>query len=93
MGKKSDKNIYEKSRDIDFSEVEDGYVAFNDEAGNVIYLNFSAAAILEICETPLSAEQIYQSFQKGGGAKIDLADVQRCLATLVEHGLLRVTQR
>lgn len=74
---------------IEMNEVTDGFVASRQDDARIHYLNPSAAFILEICDGTTAASELPELL----AAAFDLAappveDVERCLAALMNEGLL-----
>jgi len=80
--------VYRQCPGVQFQSVEDGYVFYDGEARQIIYLNLTAAAIFELCAMPLTAEAICDGLRTNGHATITLEQVQSCLEEMITHHLL-----
>jgi hypothetical protein len=81
--------IYRARQDLDLSEVDDGYVIYDEIGAKVLFLNPTAAAVLELCDGFNDARSIALTLQ----SEFDLpqapeADVAACLMSLHSQGLV-----
>lgn len=75
--------------DVERNEVPDGYVIYDERNGKVIFLNPTAAAVLEMCDGTFTQVEIEQAIQEA----FDLAEppsqeVAECLQNLLEEELI-----
>ncbi len=76
--------------DIELQPVTDGYVASVPGGDRIHFLNPTAALILEACDGTLPAGRLPALVAAAFGlAEPPVADVEACLETLVEQGLVR----
>lgn len=80
---------YRRTEGLDWREVPDGYVVYDERQELVHFLNLTAAAILELCDGKTNLDAMAVSLQ----ATFDLpnsprADVEMCLAALVSQRLI-----
>lgn len=80
---------YRQTEGLDWREVPDGYVVYDERRELVHFLNLTAAAVLELCDGKSDADAMAASLQTA----FDLpdspkADVETCLAALVSQGLI-----
>jgi hypothetical protein len=80
---------YRRTEGLDWREVADGYVVYDERQELVHFLNLTAAAILELCDGKTNPDAMALSLQES----FDLpdtprADVETCLAALVSQGLI-----
>ena len=84
--------VYRQSPGIEFQSVEDGYVLYDGDTRQIIYLNLTAAAIFELCAMALTADAIVEALRINGHASITLESVKTCLDQMIEHQLLLVEE-
>ena len=75
--------------DVERNEVPDGYVIYDAIKGKVVFLNPTAAAVLELCDGTFTQSEIEQAIQQA----FDLAeppsqDVAACLQSLLDEELI-----
>jgi hypothetical protein len=81
---------YRRVEGLDFTEVPDGFVVYDEGRERVLYLNRTAAAVLELCEEALDAENIAKMLQETFDLpEKPLKDVESCLRLLVAEELIR----
>jgi hypothetical protein len=82
---------YRRLKGVDFIEVPDGYVIYNDSGEQAIYLNQTAAAVFELCDVETEATSIAATLQQAFGlSHPPVADVEVCLRSLVSEGLVEL---
>ncbi len=69
---------------LEISEVSDGYVVHQHDRGRVHYLNVTAAILLELCNGENRVADLPELLPSA-----PVADVQLCLNTLIDEGLVR----
>lgn len=84
--------LYRKSPHVEFQAVEDGYVFYDSDAREIIFLNLTAAAIFELCAMPLTTDAIVEGLRVNGHRTIDDEAVESCLVQMVDHRLLLAAQ-
>lgn len=80
---------FRQNADLDCKAVDDGYVFYDLDGGQVIYLNLTAAAIFETCATPAEIPAILDMLRASGAPSIEASAVVACLEQLVDRGILR----
>ena len=81
--------IFKAKEGLEPSEVDDGYVLYDEVNAKVFFLNPTAAAVLELCDGASDFKSIAATLQ----SEFDLpsppeADVADCLETLLSQGLV-----
>jgi hypothetical protein len=81
--------IYRAREGLEPSEVDDGYVIYDEVNAKVLFLNPTAAAVLELCDGVSDLRSIASMLQ----SEFDLphapeADVAACLESLLSQGLV-----
>jgi hypothetical protein len=80
---------YRRTAGLDWREVADGYVVYDERRELVHFLNLTAAAVLELCDGESDVAAIAASLQKMFDLPtLPTADVEACLASLVSQGLI-----
>jgi hypothetical protein len=80
---------YRRVEGFDFTEVPDGFVIYDEGRERVLYLNRTAAAVLELCEEALDAENIAKMLQETFDLpEKPLKDVESCLRLLLAEELI-----
>ncbi len=83
-----DRRKYRQISTLECKIVDDGFVLYDENRGRVIYLNLTAAAIFEICGSPMDARAIGDILRTNGAPSIDDSKVLQCLRQLVELHLV-----
>jgi hypothetical protein len=85
---------YRKVPGLDISEVPDGYVAYDHARGQVHFLNFTAASVLDLCDGAVPATIISDRLQAAFGLDASpIADVNACLDHLLAEGIIEACDR
>lgn len=75
---------------LEISEVSDGYVVHQHDRGRVHYLNVTAAILLELCNGENRVADLPELLRTAYDLpSAPVADVQLCLNTLIDEGLVR----
>ena len=79
----------ERAPDIEIREVSDGFVAYDPARDRLHYLNLTATMLLESCDGNIRARELPELL--AAAFRLDappVAEVESCLAKLLEEGLL-----
>jgi len=79
----------ERAPDIEIREVSDGFVAYDPARDRLHYLNPTANMLLESCDGNIPARELPELL--AAAFRLDappVAEVESCLAKLLEEGLL-----
>jgi hypothetical protein len=79
----------ERAPDIEIREVSDGFVAYDPARDRLHYLNPTATMLLESCDGNIPARELPELL--AAAFRLDappVAEVESCLAKLLEEGLL-----
>jgi predicted metal-binding protein len=79
----------ERAPDIEIREVSDGFVAYDAARDRLHYLNPTATMLLESCDGNIPARELPELL--AAAFRLDappVAEVESCLAKLLEEGLL-----
>lgn len=81
--------IYRARQGLEPNEVDDGYVVYDEANAQVLFLNPTAAAVLELCDGASDIRSIASALQ----SEFDLprapeTDVAACLEALLSQGLV-----
>ena len=81
---------YPKKADgIEINEVDDGYVVFHPVLENVLYLNHTAALVLDICDGETKFDDMPKIVQEAFELEEPpVEDVKNCLGQLIEATLI-----
>lgn len=87
-----DSRRFYKSRDgLDRNEVHDGYVIYDEIKAQVIFLNPTAAAVLELCDGGADLDGIAEAMREAFDlSETPRADVAACLELLQKQGLVDI---
>jgi Coenzyme PQQ synthesis protein D (PqqD) len=80
---------FRKIPNLEVNEVPDGYVIYQSDRDRVHFLNSTAAAILELCDSEHSLEDIAEILK--AAYDLDAApeeDIRRSVESLVAEGLI-----
>jgi hypothetical protein len=78
-----------KRTDIELTEVEDGYVAYDETAGRVHHLNVPLVAVFDLATGDRTVDEIAAAIATEFGlAKPPLADVEAAIEQLRQEGLV-----
>lgn len=85
--------FYRRIDGLDRNEIEDGYFISDTARGKVHFLNPTAAAVFELCDGEHDAEAIAAALAAAFGlATPPNADVETCLASLRDEGLIEAAR-
>ena len=74
---------------LDFSEVLDGFLVYQEERDRLHYLNPTAAAILQMCDGSLAAADVAAVLATGFRLRtVPRDEVAGCLRKLLDEGLI-----
>lgn len=86
--------LFEKKSDVECNELPDGYVIYDRQRDKVHFLNFTAAALYELCDgtNTVSAmvEILREAFELPGSPR---AEVEACLSELRSEELILQSNR
>ena len=79
----------ERAPDIELREVTDGYVAYDPARDRLHFLNATATMLLEVSDGRVPARELPELIAAAYQLpEAPTAEVERCLAKLLEEGLL-----
>jgi hypothetical protein len=79
----------QRAPDIEIREVTDGFVAYDPARDRVHFLNLTATMLLESCDGSMPARELPELIAAAFGlAAPPVAEVENCLAKLLDEGLL-----
>ena len=81
--------VYRAREGLEPSEVDDGFVIYDESNARILFLNPTAAAVLELCDGESDLRAIASTLQNAFDlSRAPVSDVAECLHTLVSQGLV-----
>jgi hypothetical protein len=81
--------VFRAREGLETSEVDDGYVIYDESHARILFLNPTAAAVLELCDGESDLKTIASTLQSAFDLpRAPVSDVAACLDTLVSQGLV-----
>ena len=81
--------VYKTREGLEASEVDDGYVIYDESHARILFLNSTAAAVLELCDGESDLKTIASTLQSAFNLpRAPVSDVAACLEALVAQGLV-----
>jgi hypothetical protein len=85
------RRLYRARNGLEPSKVDDGYVIYDEAGARILFLNPTAAAVLELCDGASDLRSIASTLQGAFNLpKAPEADVAACLETFLSQGLVTV---
>lgn len=82
-------DVFRQTPDLEISKMPDGYVIYRPEADRVVFLNTTAAVILELSDGKLTLAEIAEILREGYDLQeFPQAEFDTCVQNLIEHGLV-----
>jgi hypothetical protein len=79
----------QQSRDLEISKMPDGYVIYRPSSDGVVFLNMTAAVILELCDGNLTLGDIRSILNEAYDLEaFPQAEFDACVKTLLDQGLV-----